>query len=142
MVASICLVIHAFPLWPGPGGAGLSSRTERGQEEREGPGGGGARRRGRGQEGGAQHWHPHTEPRRALVGPRSLLSRERGKGRGSRSVVSDSSDPMDCSLPGFSIHGIFQARVLEWVAISFSRGSSQARNQTQVSCIASRFSTI
>ena len=32
--------------------------------------------------------------------------------------------PMDCSLPGFSVHGIFQARVLEWVAISFSRGSS------------------
>ena len=33
-------------------------------------------------------------------------------------------DPMDCSLPGFSVHAIFQARVLEWVAISFSRGSS------------------
>ena len=33
-------------------------------------------------------------------------------------------DPMDCSLPGFSDHGIFQARVLEWVAISFSRGFS------------------
>ena len=37
-------------------------------------------------------------------------------------------DPMDCSLPGFSNHGIFQARVLEWVAISFSRGSSQPRD--------------
>ena len=35
--------------------------------------------------------------------------------------------PMDCSPPGSSIHGIFQARVLEWVAISFSRGSSQPR---------------
>jgi len=33
-------------------------------------------------------------------------------------------DPMDCSLPGFSVHRIFQARVPEWVAISFSRGSS------------------
>ena len=33
-------------------------------------------------------------------------------------------DPMDCSLPGFSVHGILQARVVEWVAISFSRGSS------------------
>ena len=33
-------------------------------------------------------------------------------------------NPMDCSLPGFSVHGIFQARVLEWVAVSFSRGSS------------------
>ena len=43
------------------------------------------------------------------------------------------SDPMDCSLPGSSAHGIFQARVLEWVAISFSRGSSQPRDRTQVS---------
>ena len=42
-------------------------------------------------------------------------------------------DPMDCSLPGFSVHGIFQARVLEWVAISFSRGSSRPRDRTQVS---------
>ena len=40
----------------------------------------------------------------------------------SRSVVSDSCDPMDCSLPGSSVHGIFQGRILEWVAISFSRG--------------------
>ena len=38
------------------------------------------------------------------------------------------SDPMDCSLPGSSIHGIFQARILEWIAIPFSRGSSQPRN--------------
>ena len=37
-------------------------------------------------------------------------------------------DPTDCSLPGFSIHGIFQARILEWVAISFSRGSSRPRS--------------
>ena len=36
-------------------------------------------------------------------------------------------DPMDCSLPGSSVHGILQARILEWVAISFSRGSSQPR---------------
>ena len=47
-------------------------------------------------------------------------------------------DPMECSLPGFSIHGIFQARILEWVAISFSRGSSWARDWTQVSHIVSR----
>ena len=45
---------------------------------------------------------------------------------------------MDCSLPGFSIHGILQARVLEWVAISFSRGSSLPRDRTQVSRIAGR----
>ena len=37
-------------------------------------------------------------------------------------------DPMDCNPPGSSVHGIFQARVLEWIAISFSRGSSQPRD--------------
>ena len=37
-------------------------------------------------------------------------------------------NPMDCSLPGSSVHGIFQAIVLEWIAISFSRGSSQPRD--------------
>ena len=50
-------------------------------------------------------------------------------------------DPMDCSPPGSSVHGIFQARILEWVAISFSRGSSQPRDGTQVSCTAGRFFT-
>ena len=48
-------------------------------------------------------------------------------------------DPMDCSLPGSSVHGIFQTRILEWVAISFSRGSSPPRDWTCVSCIAGRF---
>ena len=47
-------------------------------------------------------------------------------------------DPVDCSPPGFSVHGILQARILEWVAISFSRGSSWPRDQTQVSHIAGR----
>ena len=47
-------------------------------------------------------------------------------------------DPMDCSLLGFSVHWIFQARVLEWVAISFSRRSSQLRDWTPVSCIVGR----
>ena len=47
-------------------------------------------------------------------------------------------DPMDCSLPGSSLHGILQARVLEWVAISFSRGSSLLRDWTRVSCIPGR----
>ena len=47
-------------------------------------------------------------------------------------------DPMDCSLPGSSVHGILQARTLEWVAISFSRGSSWPRDQTQVSRIGGR----
>ena len=44
-------------------------------------------------------------------------------------------DPMDCSLPCSSVHGILQARILEWVAISFSSGSSQSRDPTWVSCI-------
>ena len=45
---------------------------------------------------------------------------------------------LDCSLPGSSVHGISQARIMEWVAISFSRGSSRPRDRTQVSCIAGR----
>ena len=55
----------------------------------------------------------------------------------SHSVVSDSLRPMNCTPPGSSILGIFQARILEWVAISFSRGPSWPRNWTQVSHIAS-----
>ena len=51
-------------------------------------------------------------------------------------------DPMDWSLPGSSVQGILQARILEWVAISFSRGSSQPRDETQVSRITGRFFTI
>ena len=47
-------------------------------------------------------------------------------------------DPVDCSLLGSSLHGILQARILEWVAISFSRGVSQPRDQTQVSRIGGR----
>ena len=43
-------------------------------------------------------------------------------------------DHMDCSLPGFSVHGIFQARILEWVAISFCRESSRPGDWTRVSC--------
>ena len=51
-------------------------------------------------------------------------------------------DSMDCSPPVSSVHGIIQARILTWVAIPFSRGSSQPRNQTPVSCIGGRFFTI
>ena len=58
------------------------------------------------------------------------------------SVVSDSLLPLGYSLPGSSVHGIFQARVLEWVAISFSRRSSQLRDWTWVSCIAGWFFTV
>ena len=45
-------------------------------------------------------------------------------------------DPMDCSPPGSSVHGIVPARILEWVAMPFSRASSQPRDRTQVSCTA------
>ena len=51
-------------------------------------------------------------------------------------------DPMDCSPSGSSVHGISQARILEWVAISSSRGSSWARDRTLVSSVAGRFFTV
>ena len=51
-------------------------------------------------------------------------------------------DPMGCSPPGFSVLGILQARILEWVAIPFSGGSSRLRERTQFSGIAGRFFTI
>ena len=51
-------------------------------------------------------------------------------------------DPMDYSLPGSSVHGIFQAVVLEWIAISFSRGSSRPRDRTRVSHIVDRRFTV
>ena len=50
--------------------------------------------------------------------------------------------PTDCSLTGSSVYGILQGRILEWLAIPFSRGSSQPRNWTLVSCIGGRFYTI
>ena len=49
---------------------------------------------------------------------------------------------MDCSLPDSSVHGILHTRILEWVAIPFSRGSSQPGDRTRVSCIAGRFFTV
>ena len=50
-------------------------------------------------------------------------------------------DPMDRTPPGFSVHGIFQARILEQVAMPFSRGSSPPRDRTQVVCISGGFFT-
>ena len=65
---------------------------------------------------------------------------------GSESEVAQSCptlcNPMDCSPPGSSVHGIFQARVLEWVAISFSGGPSWPKNRTPVSLIAGRHFTL
>ena len=51
-------------------------------------------------------------------------------------------NPMDCSPPGSSVHGILQARILDWVAILFSKESSWPRNETQISRIADRFFTV
>ena len=51
-------------------------------------------------------------------------------------------DSIDCSLPGSSVYGILQARILEWVAIPFSSGSSEPRDQTRVSCTAGKFFTV
>ena len=50
--------------------------------------------------------------------------------------------PTDCSPPGSSVQGIHQARILEWVPIPFSRGSSWPKDRTQVSCTAGRFFTV
>ena len=60
----------------------------------------------------------------------------------SHSVMSDSLYPMDYSPPGSSVHRIFQARILEWVAVFFSRGSSQPRDQTHISRITGGFFTV
>ena len=60
----------------------------------------------------------------------------------SRLVMSNSLHSMDCSLPDSSVHGILQARILEWVAIPFSRGSSQSKDWTQDCCIAGRFFSV
>ena len=60
-----------------------------------------------------------------------------GEGEGAQSCPT-LCDPVDCSPPGFSVHGILQARILAWVTISFSRGSSQPRDRTWVSCIRGR----
>ena len=57
----------------------------------------------------------------------------------SHSVCPTLCDPTDCSPPGSSVHGILQARIREWVAIPFSRESSQPRDWTWVFCIAGRF---
>ena len=65
------------------------------------------------------------------------IKRGEGEGEVAQSCLT-LCDPVDCSPPGFSVHGILQARILEWVTISFSRGSSQPRDRTQVSRIGGR----
>ena len=76
----------------------------------------------------------------------SFIKREREFSRIENVLITQSYStlckPMDCILPGSSVHGILQERVLEWVAILFSRASSPARDWTPVSCIAGKFFTI
>ena len=61
----------------------------------------------------------------------------------SHSIVSNSATPWTrSSLPGSSVHGIFQTRILEWIVISFSKESSWPRDRTWISCIAGRLFTI
>ena len=74
--------------------------------------------------------------------PFKLSSEERKKESKVAQSCPTLCNPVDCSLPGSSVHGILQARILEWVAISFSRGSSWLRDQTQVSRIAGRCLTL
>ena len=70
------------------------------------------------------------------------LEKKGKKRKWSCSVVADSCNPKDHSPPGSFIHGIFQARALEWVAISFSRGTSRPRDRTWVSLIAGMCFTV
>ena len=93
--------------------------------------------------------NPGIKPGSPVLQADSLLSEPPGKPdmvKESESEVAQLyptlCDPMDCNPPGSSVHEIFQARVLEWVAISFSRGSSQPRDQTRVSCTAGRRFTV
>ena len=75
---------------------------------------------------GYTHTHTHTHTHVVLVSQLCLTL----------------CDTMDSSPPDSSVHGILQARILEWVAISFSKGSSQPRECIQVSSLAGRFFTI
>ena len=77
------------------------------------------------------------EPKSHALAGRFLITGPQGKSEVTQSCLT-LCDPRDCSLPVCSVHGIFQARVLEWVAISFSRGSSQPRDWTLVSHIAGK----
>ena len=81
----------------------------------------------------------HEIKRHLLLGRKSMTNLESESE--SHSVMSDSLQPLDCSLPGSSVHGILQVRILEWLIYLFSKESSQPRNQTGVSCTAGRFFT-
>ena len=80
-----------------------------------------------------------TKVRRMVVSGRGV--RKEGEGEVAQ-LCPTLCDPVDCNLLGFSVHGILQARILEWIAISFSRGSSRPRDQTRISHIGGRRFTL
>ena len=80
---------------------------------------------------------PGIEPRSPTLEADTLTSEPPGKPHSCPTLC----DLMDCSPPGSSVRGIFQARILEQVAISSSRGSSFPRDRTLIACIAGRFFT-
>ena len=82
---------------------------------------------------GGLQWGPQTEGAKAGVSEVQVLVAQ---------SYPTLCNPMDCSLPGSSVHGILQARILKWVALPFSRGSSWLRDRTWVSCTAAGFFTI
>ena len=98
---------------------------------------------------GSSHWnHSHFIEEDTEAREVSYLPHVRNVPKGTCFSVTKSRptlcDPMDCSLSGSSVHEISQAGILEWITISFSKGSSQPRDQTRISCfscIAGRFFT-
>ena len=86
------------------------------------------------------HYFHKTSPLHSVF--RSLWSNQTESESASYQSCPTLCDPMDCSPPGSSVHGILQARLLEWVAISYSKGSSWPRDQTQIFCVAGRVFTI
>ena len=80
----------------------------------------------------------HEIKRRLLLGRKVMTNLERKKEKSLSHVRLFATPWTVCSLPGFSVHGILQARILEWVIISFSRGSSRLRDRTRVSRIGGR----
>ena len=81
-------------------------------------------------------WDPWSQGRELGMGWSWVLQDQKRSECVSSQLCPALRDLLDCSLPSSSVHGIFQARILEWVAIPFSRGSSQPRDRTQVSHIA------
>ena len=93
---------------------------------------------------GRQGWateHAHVHARAHTHTHTQSLDHSGGGGGLVTKSCATLATPVDYSLPGSSAYGIPQARILEWVAISFYRGSSRPKNQTQASCIEGRFFT-